>query len=84
VYSIHDIQLVDISFQETTSQNMFDNMDDLLAPRISDSRGELDRYLSTDIEDVRDPLMWWTERKSMYPALSRMALDYLTIPGERK
>jgi hypothetical protein len=84
VYSIHNIQLVDISFQETTSQNMFDNMDDLLAPKISDSCGELDRYLSTNVEDVCDPLMWWTERKSMYPALSRMALDYLTIPGEHK
>jgi hypothetical protein len=61
---------------------MFDTMDDLLAPKTSESCSELDRYLSTDVEDVRELLMWWTERKTMHPALSRMALDYLTIPGE--
>lgn len=26
--------------------------------------------------------MWWTERKGAFPLLSRMALDYLVIPGE--
>jgi hypothetical protein len=64
------------------SRNMFDNMDALLVPKNSDARGELDRYLSTDVEEVNDAVMWWTERKGMYPALSRMALDYLTILGE--
>ena len=39
------------------------------------------RYLSTDPENVKDVLIWWHERKAMYPRLSRMALDYLTIPG---
>jgi hypothetical protein len=63
---------------------MFDNMDALLAPKISDAHGELDRYLNTDIEEVRDAVMWWAERKAMYPALSRMALDYLTIPGKQQ
>jgi hypothetical protein len=63
---------------------MFDNMDALLAPKISDARGELDRYLNTDVEEVRDAVMWWAERKAMYPALWRMALDYLTTPGKQK
>jgi hypothetical protein len=42
---------------------------------------EIDRYLATDPEEVENPLLWWWERRSMYPDLSRMALDYLSIPG---
>jgi hypothetical protein len=77
------IHIVDTMFQQPTLHNMFDTLDDSLAPKISNfERSEIDRYLSTDVEDVRDPLMWWTEHKTMYPALSRMALDYLTIPGK--
>ena len=44
-------------------------------------RDEIDRYLDTDTEVVDKPLLWWWERRSMYPCLSRMALDYLSIPG---
>ena len=47
----------------------------------SGTRSELDRYLATDVEVVSDVLGWWWERRSMYPGLSRMALDYLSIPG---
>jgi hypothetical protein len=25
--------------------------------------------------------MWWFEKRYLYPQLSRMALDYLSIPG---
>lgn len=64
------------------SSNMFDNLPALSAPRIRELRDDLDRYLGTDPEYVVDVLMWWTERKSMYPRLSRMALNYLSIPGE--
>lgn len=42
---------------------------------------ELARYLSTDPEPTADPLLWWTARRAMYPCLSRMALDFLSIPG---
>jgi hypothetical protein len=62
--------------------NIFDNLPALSAPRTRELCDELDRYLSTDPEHVVDVLMWWTERKSMYPHLSRMALDYLSIPGK--
>jgi hAT family C-terminal dimerisation region len=30
---------------------------------------------------VEDALQWWHQRRDMFPCLSRMALDYLTIPG---
>ena len=39
-------------------------------------------YLSTERElSVKDSLLWWYERKHIYPRLSRMAMDYLSIPG---
>lgn len=39
-------------------------------------------YLSTERElSVKDGLLWWYERKHIYPHLSRMAMDYLSIPG---
>jgi hypothetical protein len=64
------------------SSNIFDNLPALSAPRTRELCDELDRYLSTDPEHVVDVLMWWTERRSMYPSLSHMALDYLSIPGK--
>ena len=43
---------------------------------------ELDRYLSSGrIKQVKDPIGWWHENQASYPCLSRMAMDYLTIPG---
>ncbi|KAG1859087.1 hypothetical protein C8R48DRAFT_605803, partial [Suillus tomentosus] len=41
----------------------------------------LDHYLSADVEHVTDAIAWWHECCSSYPCLSRMALDYLTIPA---
>jgi hypothetical protein len=60
---------------------MFDSLPSLSAPEQHELCDELDRYLNTDPEAVGDVLMWWHERRAMYPHLSRMALDYLTIPG---
>lgn len=65
----------------STSKNIFDKLPDL-APASSDTRNELDRYLATDVEDVKDGLMWWYERRAAFPHLSRMARDYLSIPGK--
>ena len=43
---------------------------------------ELDRYLTSGrIKGVDDPIQWWHENQVSYPHLSRMAKDYLTIPG---
>ncbi|KIL55791.1 hypothetical protein M378DRAFT_54282, partial [Amanita muscaria Koide BX008] len=50
-------------------------------PKASDLRDELDRFLSTDPEHVQDVLGWWFERRHIYPCLSRMARDYLSIPA---
>jgi len=44
---------------------------------------ELDRYLKTaQVKDVKDPLQWWMDNVVSYPRLSRMARDFLVIPGE--
>jgi len=43
---------------------------------------ELAMYLSTGRDvNVTDGLLWWFERKHIYPSLYRMAIDYLSIPG---
>ena len=43
---------------------------------------EITRYLQTAPDKVDDPLGWWYERRHMFPRLSRMARDYLSIPGK--
>ncbi|TFK80654.1 hATC-domain-containing protein, partial [Polyporus arcularius HHB13444] len=42
---------------------------------------EIARYLASHTEPTNNPLQWWTDRRSNFPRLSRMALDYLSIPG---
>ena len=60
---------------------MFDNIPMLAPPKATKLQKELDQYLSSEIEHVSDPLAWWYEHRNAYPRLSRMALNYLTIPG---
>ena len=55
----------------------------LRSPEATELHDELDFYLSTKRDlDVKDGLRWWHEHKHYYPCLYRMALDYLSIPGE--
>jgi hypothetical protein len=42
---------------------------------------ELDDYLSQAIEKVSDPIVWWWDHRKVYPTLSAMAFDYLSVPG---
>jgi len=42
---------------------------------------ELDHYLAAPTEATRDPLLWWIEKQAIYPCLSRMACNYLCVPG---
>ena len=42
---------------------------------------ELDCYLAADVEDVKEPLMWWYEKHATFPRLYQMARNYLSIPG---
>lgn len=43
---------------------------------------EFERYIAAETEDVEDVIAWWWKRRKDFPNLSRMALDYLSIPGE--
>jgi len=43
----------------------------------------MNSYLAADVEDMKDGLMWWYERCMLFPHLSCMARDYLSIPGEQ-
>ena len=43
---------------------------------------EIDEYLRLPIEACRDPLKWWLDNQHVYPNLSNMAMDYLSIPSE--
>ena len=61
---------------------MFDKLMDDTPTSSSDN--ELQRYLATNVEDVKDALIWWTERCAMFPRLSYMAHDYLAIPSEHR
>jgi hypothetical protein len=72
----------DIEMSENHTTNIFDDLPALFTLRIMELCDKLDRYLGADPEHIVDILMWWIERKSIYPHLSRMALDYLSIPHE--
>ena len=61
--------------------NIFDTLLALSVPKLSELCDELNSYLSTDPEHVIDALAWWVDKCTTYPHLSRMALDYLTIPS---
>jgi hypothetical protein len=67
--------------KQETSDNIFDNLPSKKKARHSASPDELARYLAAPTVDVDDPIVWWIENATLYPRLSRMALDYLTIPG---
>jgi hypothetical protein len=53
----------------------------LAASKPADLHDELDQFLSTDPEYVKDVLAWWFERQHIYLWLFRMEMDYLSIPG---
>ncbi|TFY61175.1 hypothetical protein EVG20_g7153 [Dentipellis fragilis] len=66
---------------EIQSQNIFDNLPALRKPKVSSRLDELARYLAADVENVADGLQWWHRQCSEYPRLSRMAINYLSIPA---
>ena len=65
-----------------TATNIFDDLPALQEFEATAIQDELATYLSTG-RDLRivDGLRWWYEHKHLYPHLSRMAIDYLSIPG---
>ncbi|KAF5324122.1 hypothetical protein D9619_011280 [Psilocybe cf. subviscida] len=69
-------------FASSDDANIFDNLPVLTAPAPeSDAKDELNAYLAEKTEKVKDLCRWWYERRSTYPRLYRMALDYHTIPA---
>ena len=42
---------------------------------------ELNDYLSQAIEKVTDPIKWWWDHRKVFPKLSAMAFDFLSVPG---
>ncbi|KDQ21388.1 hypothetical protein BOTBODRAFT_72998, partial [Botryobasidium botryosum FD-172 SS1] len=42
---------------------------------------QLETYLAQDSFDCDDPLAWWSTKRSAWPELSRMAINYLSIPA---
>ncbi|THH29708.1 hypothetical protein EUX98_g4489 [Antrodiella citrinella] len=74
-----------VASTSSTSRNVFDAML-TLAPIQSSAAGthELDIYLQERLADIPasdDALLWWYDRRSVFPRLSRMARDFLTIPA---
>ena len=63
------------------TKNIFDSLPTICAPKTANLCDELNRYLSTDPEHTDNMLLWWAERRGLYWCLSRMVLDYLSIPG---
>jgi len=53
---------------------------DIAPPSSMDDK--LQRYLAADVEDVMDGLIWWYERRAIFPQLSCMARNYPSIPSE--
>ena len=53
----------------------------LAPPKPTNLHSELDQYLSTDVVYLADPIAWWHKHHALYPQLSQMVLDFLTILG---
>ncbi len=61
---------------------MFDNLPFLNGPTSSADTDKLKHYLAADVvPGIKDPISWWQGKRTKYPCLSRMAIDYLNIPG---
>jgi hypothetical protein len=66
------------------ASNMFDELPAFAIPKSFQADDELASYLRTETEFVKDVLQWWHSKAHIYPRLSRMAVDHLTIPGRFK
>jgi hypothetical protein len=49
---------------------------------VTTATSELDDYFRSPIENVANPLKWWFDKRRTYPNLSRMARDFLSVPGK--
>ena len=72
------------SCHQGNSNNIFNSLSSLSKLNSTNECDKLDRYLATGVEDITSggAIKWWHNHCSKYPCLSRMALDYLIIPGK--
>jgi hypothetical protein len=63
-------------------KTLLDSLPILRARAAVTPQDELDIYLGSDTEETDDPIGWWIDNAYRFPTLSRMALDYLNIPGK--
>ena len=76
-----DIEIMDgTSTDVQPAANMFNRLD-AFPPPWSSNHMELDHYLTADVEHITDAIAWWHKHHAIYPCLSRMALDYLSVSG---
>ncbi|OJT01922.1 Zinc finger BED domain-containing protein RICESLEEPER 2, partial [Trametes pubescens] len=61
--------------------NIFDSLASFKPPTKAQLSDKLVQYLNTDPEHTEDVLQWWINHQVSYPNLSRMAIDYLTMPA---
>ena len=80
-YSLESLLTYVLGIPAKSSNNIFDNLPSLAPLQSTALFDELALYLSTELVDTQSPLKWWHEKQLTYPRLSRMALDYLSIPG---
>jgi hypothetical protein len=80
----HAVQIANKPYihRQATSKNIFDNIPALAKPTRSELHDELAVFLSTDPEHVDNVLAWSYDRRTLYPHLYQMVLDYLSLPGD--
>jgi len=82
-----DLPIADVVFYpadmptKAKCRNIFDDLPSLSAPVASTLNDELQQYLECPVEDVKNASVWWVKNRAVYPRLSRMALNYLSIPA---
>lgn len=85
--STYKVKEVDGDFTPSSSQKLSQNayVAHIQSKKLTKvTKDEYTRYLALlPVDDVKDPRSWWLEptQQSLYPNLSRMALDLLTIPA---
>jgi hypothetical protein len=71
------------SFRQTRFDDEFADFANFsVGKKTSAPTSELEDYLRLPVENVTDALKWWFDNRRTYPNLSRMARDYLSIPGK--
>jgi hypothetical protein len=78
----HYLTCIDRSLQASASVNPFEDISGLVEPEVASISDELTAYLEEERERVSDVLEWWKKKQTVFPRLSRMAMDYHCVPGE--